>query len=121
MPTKITRITITEEQGKRLRNALNESKQRLKDALPPKYVMKFIEEKTKSVNELNGGKLDEDSFDIYNNACKKATELYRNDHPELPELTHPDTGKVVRYICEQIIDLRSEIKGLKEELRKETE
>lgn len=42
------------------------------------------------------------SFALYSKATRAARELYRKAHPELGELTDPDTGKVMEWLVADI-------------------
>lgn len=56
----------------------------------------------------------EKSFDLYHNAIMHGTEIFRQNNPDYPELSYPDTGKMVANLCEMIDDLRKEVQYLKE-------
>jgi len=42
------------------------------------------------------------SFTLYSEAVQAGTELYREAHPELDELTDPDTAKLVAWLVQQL-------------------
>lgn len=48
------------------------------------------------------------SFDVYSRAVRAAEQLYAEAHPDIGELTLPDTGTMVAWLVGEIERLRGE-------------
>lgn len=68
------------------------------------------ESKVKELEEQN--KEWEQSFDLYHKACRRGELEYRKIHPDYPELSRPDTGKMVSNLCDKILEQQKEIERL---------
>lgn len=51
----------------------------------------------------------EASFDLYHEAALRGTAIYRELNPDYPVLSHPDTGKMINALCDEIQSLNTQL------------